>query len=379
MRSRSSCSRPATAPLSKFKTTKFTPEIIGISPTIASPRISPTRLSATIRRPISSYTQPSKEQFDSLTLAFDDFAEQSLIKITAPFLVAQFQRFSQAFNQFSDTCSNIKNSFFGNNSERMKIQHSAVIVQAKTMMYEWTEFRDFFVNVKSANIIPIYKPISDCLSQLNSAIQSCYDLCGVGSRFESIPLPFQKFVEEEIKSLRRETICIFNARVSSFDPLEIYHRIVNFVEKTQKPLLQSFFRNRMSTADIMRTKVALSIAYENLMKNAEATQNFDFYADQLSNEIILMNEAIGQLYQSLKVPVSLRKIRQITDDEGNRLNISLLRPHTTMKIDRTSTIQESAKRAGSIQDNIEQIEHQIQNKTKQLFHTHNTADTNDDQ
>lgn len=348
-------SLPMTAPASRFKKRSFPPEIVGIPTSTVSPRINSTRPLSSIQRPVSAPITPARSQYDELSDSFDNFAEQTSVNITSPFLVAQFLRFSSAFNQFCDTSSMIKNSFFGNYSQRMKIQNSAIIVQARTMMNEWNDFQIFFIKVKSINIIPIYKLISNCFVNLSSAINDCYDLCGVGSRFETIPRSFQKYIDEELKSLNQYSINIFNERVKDFDPVEFYNRTILFIQKTQTKLLTSFFKNRMTTADVMRRKMALSIAYEDLIKNLNATQNFDLLAKEVEDQIILMNQSIGGLYSSLHLPISLRKVKPILDDEGRSLNLSILRP----SIDRTTALKESSRRANTIREQLEKIGNKI--------------------
>ena len=353
-------SRPMTAPASRFKKKSFPPEIIGIPTSKVSPRINSTRPLSSIQRPVSAPITPARAQFDELSSTFDNFAEQTSVNITSPFLVAQFLRFSSRFNQFCDTSSTIKNSFFGNYTQRMKIHNSAIIVQARSMMDEWNDFQNFFIQVKSTNIVPIYKLISNCFTNLKSAIYDCYDLCGVGSRFETIPRSFQKYIDDEIKTLYYDSLNIFNERVKDFDPVEFYNRTLLFIQKTQSRLLTSFFKNRMTTADVMRRKMALNIAYEDLIKNLNATQNFDLLSKEVEDQIILMNHSIGDLYTSLNLPISLRKVRPILDDEGRSLNLSILRP----SIDRTTALKESARRANTLSAQIEKVASKISQKNK---------------
>lgn len=357
-------SRPLTAPASRFKKKRFPPEITGIPSCTASPRINSTRPLSSIQRPVSAPITPARNQFDELSSTFENFAEQTSVNITSPFLVAQFNRFSTNFNHFCDISSTIKNSFFGNYAQRMKINNSAIIVQARTMMEEWNDFQHFFIEVKAINIVPIYKLISNCLTNLSSAINDCYDLCGVGSRFETIPKPFQRYIDEEIKSLNHEALCICNERVKTIDPYDYYNRTIIFIQKTQGKLLNSFFKNRMTTADVMRRKMALNIAYEDLVKNLNGTQNFDFLAKEVEDQIILMNQSIGDLYNSLHLPIQLRKVKPILDDEGRSLNLSILRPAAAMIIDKTEAVKESSRRAESIKAQIEKVESRLQNRKK---------------
>ena len=126
-------------------------------------------------------------------------------------------------------------------------------------------------------------------------------MCGVGTRFTSIPRQMRRYIESEIKVLNKNALSVFNERVSEFDAYAYYNRVKDFITNTHFFLLNSFFGNRMKTADVMRRKMNLNVAYEDLTKHLNATQSFDHLAKDVENQIILMNKNIGEVYHQLKI------------------------------------------------------------------------------
>ncbi|OHT02396.1 hypothetical protein TRFO_30525 [Tritrichomonas foetus] len=352
--------RAKTAPLNRFSARRYGPELIGIPSPTLSPRMSTSRPLSSTRKPFSQPVIPLKNQYDELIISFDSFSQETSINYAAPFLVAQFQRFSRAFNLFTDTAASLFNSVYPDNTKRMKISNSAIVVQSRQMMNEWIDFQKFFVQIKASNIVPIYKLISNSLTSLHQAIHDCYELCGVGTRFPTLPKRFLNYVENELKKLNKEALLVFNERVSEFDPLDYFDRCKEFVKNTHVTLLNSIFQNRMATADVMRRKMALNVAYDDLIKNLNATQSFDSLAKDLENQIILMNKEIGDIYQILKMPVNMRKVENVRDEVGTSLNMAIMRPK--MRLDKKAAVNESVERADVIKAQIVRVENEIKKK-----------------
>lgn len=256
----------------------------------------------------SEILSPFRNSFKDTTDMLHTFGSTCLVDQFAPSLANQFKRVTIMYDQFCNQANNMIGSLRPNVKESMCT--SVMLKTSQILANEWGEFINAFNEVVDTGPSPCFQLVANTLTQVHSKLREVSDCFAVGALKSTISTCFIEKIRSETLLLKKESLAAFRlpskVRDATFDYADYNRRIQKIVICSGKLFSKSSLKISMATGEMMRMKMDLNIACNELLHIIDGISNFHAMASATRVEIARTSNNLDSLFERLKIPLSLK-------------------------------------------------------------------------
>lgn len=305
----------------------------------------------------SEILTPFRNSYSDTTNILHTFGTTCLVDQFAPALTNQFKRVNTIYDQFCNQANNMIGSLRPNIKESMCT--SVMLKTSQILANEWGEFINTFNQIVDAGPTPCFQLAANSLTQVNAKLKELTDCFAIGALHSTVSRNFVDNIQTEAMALKRESMAAFRlpSKVcdATFDFADYNKRIRKVVTKSGKLFSRSTLKISMATGEMMRIKVDLNIACNELLHVIDALENFSSIASATRAEIARTSNILDSLFDRLRIPLSLKL--EFDGDEEDK-------PDNEIQQEKEQLARQN-ERIDSLKEKVEAIE-QVITETEML-------------
>jgi hypothetical protein len=220
---------------------------------------------------------------------------------TSPSFVVATHQFSKLFTHFNRFAVVILNSIHADGDPRARIEQSGIWRSGRLLVSQWRFFVARLNEVALGPRMPILPLVVNAVDAVAARLADVAKLFFVGSLQSVIPRYVTVAIHEALDDIRRAARPPADA-AGTFDVSGYYEKVSAVAESIEYVFLGPMPRYTSKTSEIIRQRMQLKIALQELTRLADALVTFDDVATHVRRCVVDLNAEMAGLFQELGLP-----------------------------------------------------------------------------